>query len=110
MHTLVDERAAAVKSEGAPPSGISVIFRRAVPLHPCIDQNRLTQQALFNPLLQSADVGFHPVLEDYAQLDASLSRGMDQFVRACCADLNRFFRQNVEPALGGSNSLGGVQA
>ena len=110
MNPLVDDCPSAVERQRAAPARICIIFRRSVPLHARIHQQRFAQHTAIDPILQFADVRLHPVLKNHSELHAGSLRRFDEFVGAARADINRLFRQNMHTLLGRRDALRSVEA
>ena len=92
MDALVDQGTSAIELEGAAPAGVSVVFRRPIPLHASVRQQGFAEHAVIDPVFPLADMRFHAVLKDHAEFDASPVRHFDEFVGAASADIDRLFR------------------
>src|SRR6266699_293058 len=110
VDTLIEQGAAAVESERAAPARISVVLRRAIPLHAGVHYEGPAEKALVEPALEFANVRLHAILKNHTELDFGLSRGCDEGVGACRADFDGFFRQDVQAAAGRGDALGGMEA
>jgi len=110
VDALIDEGAAAIERKGAAPARIGVILGRAIPHHPSVHYEGPAQEALVEPALELANVRFHAVLKNDAELDLGLSCGFDERIGARGADFNGLFREDVQTMAGGGDALRGVQA
>src|SRR6266849_5034673 len=107
---LVDERAAAVESEGTAPLGVGIVVGWAIPLDARVDEERLAEQAAVEPVLEALDVGLEAVLEDYSELYVGFVGGGDEGIGFSRRNVDGFFGEDVEAVLGGGDALLGVKA
>ncbi len=107
---LVDERAAAVESEGTAPLGVGIVVAWAIPLDARVDEEGIAEQAAVEPVLEALDVGLEAVLENYGELYVGFVSGGDEGVGFSCRYVDGFFSEDVEAVLGGGDALLGVKA
>jgi len=110
VDALIDQGAAAVESERAPPARTSIILGRAIPLDAGVDEEGLAEEVLIEPILELANVRLHAVLKNHAELDVGLLGGFDEGVGTGGANFDRFFSEDVQALTGGGNALHGVEA
>src|SRR4029077_11258671 len=68
VNGLIDQGTSAVEQQRAAPMRVGVITGRSKPLHASVGQDRFTQHAVVDPLLNTEQVGFETVLKKDSQL------------------------------------------
>src|SRR5258705_8275179 len=96
MHGLVDERPTSIHCQSSAPLRLTVVFRRPIPLHTSLCQQRPADYTLLNPVLEPSNVRFVPVLKHDTEFHASSVGCLDEFVSSTGGNVNGLLREHMQ--------------
>src|SRR5215471_10003510 len=95
VNTLIHKGSASVEVPRSAPVRSTVILWRAIPLHPCVHEDRFSDSAGLYELFEFSQVRFCAVLENYTKLDSGFPARMDESINSIESDIDRFLNQDM---------------